>query len=106
MPSAETFLPPSIRRLVERGIQSVDPARVFLFGSRAGGSARADSDYDLAFVFPPEHQGRWLRFVADLDDAAVTLLPVDLVAWTDASESLKREIELEGVVLYERTADA
>jgi predicted nucleotidyltransferase len=103
--STETCLPPSIRRLVERGIQSLDPTKVILFGSRATGNARADSDYDLAFVFPPENHGRWLRFLADLDDNAVTLLPVDLVAWTEAPESLRNVIETEGTVLYERIAN-
>lgn len=46
-------LPPSIRRLIDYGIKTVAPDRVILFGSRARGDARSDSDYDLAFVFLP-----------------------------------------------------
>jgi hypothetical protein len=37
-----------------------------------------------------------------LDDAAVTLLPVDLLDWNEASEPLRERISREGIVLYER----
>ena len=47
-------LPPSIRQLIDYGIKTVDPDRVILFGSRARGDARENSDYDLAFDFPPD----------------------------------------------------
>ena len=87
---------------MELGVRAVDPDKVILYGSRARGSAREDSDYDLAFVFPKDRHNRWVRFVVDLDDAAVTLLPVDLLDWNEASESLRERICREGVVLYER----
>ena len=49
---SDVALPASIRRVVELGVRAVDPARVILYGSRARGGAREDSDYDLAFIFP------------------------------------------------------
>ena len=65
-------------------------------------TARTNSDYDLAFVFPKENRRQWVRFLADYDDAALTLLPVDLVDWSDASPSLRERINKEGITLYER----
>ena len=104
MATTESVLPASIRRVVELGVCAVDPDKVILYGSRARGDARRDSDYDLAFVFLKDRHDRWVRFVVDLDDAAVTLLPVDLVDWNEASGALRDRICSEGIVVYERSA--
>jgi predicted nucleotidyltransferase len=90
-------LPPSIRRLIDYGIKTVEPDRVILFGSRARGDARENSDYDLAFDFP---------FVTAADDLPITLRPTDLVAWHEASAELQERIKLEGLLIYERSANA
>ncbi len=100
--AAEVALPASIRRVVDHAVRAVDPTRVILYGSRARGDAREDSDYDLAFIFSKEHRRQWIRFLADFDDAALTLLPVDLLDWGEASERLRERIGKEGVTLYER----
>lgn len=100
----DIVLPDSIHRVVELGVRCVDPDRVILYGSHARDDAREHSDYDLAFVFPKDRHDRWVRFVVDLDDAAVTLLPVDLLDWNEASGPLRERIQSEGVVLYERSS--
>lgn len=41
----------ALRALVERLVRGLDPRAVYLFGSRAEGRARPDSDYDLLVVF-------------------------------------------------------
>ena len=45
--------------MVQAIVREVDPERVYLFGSRARGEARQDSDVDLLIVvsepFCPEH---------------------------------------------------
>ena len=102
--TGKVLLPASIQRVVARGVRAVDPDTVILYGSRARGDARRDSDYDLAFVFPKDRHARWVRFVVDLDDAAVTLLPVDLLNWNEASDPLRARVRCEGVVVYERSA--
>jgi predicted nucleotidyltransferase len=42
---------PRLAELVRRLVETHRPARVYLFGSRASGRARPDSDYDLLMVF-------------------------------------------------------
>lgn len=100
--AVEPVIPASIRRAVEYGVRAVDPQRVILYGSR--GDARSNSDYDLAFDFPNDRRAKWLRFVADLDNAPVTLLQLDLLNWNEASTPLREQIGKEGIVLYERSS--
>jgi predicted nucleotidyltransferase len=43
---------PLIRRLVSIIVEAVSPEKVILFGSRAKGVARPDSDYDFLIIKP------------------------------------------------------
>lgn len=43
---------PVVARVVRRVVDEVQPLRVILFGSRATGGARTDSDVDLLVVVP------------------------------------------------------
>ena len=43
---------PVVARVVRRVVEEVAPLRVVLFGSRARGTARPDSDVDLLVVVP------------------------------------------------------
>lgn len=43
---------PVVARVVRRVVEEVRPLRVVLFGSRAKGTARPDSDVDLMVVMP------------------------------------------------------
>lgn len=43
---------PLVARVVRRVVEEVRPLRVILFGSRAAGTARPDSDIDLLVVVP------------------------------------------------------
>ena len=43
---------PILQALIDRVVETADPLRIVLFGSRALGTARPDSDYDLLVVMP------------------------------------------------------
>ena len=45
---------PALDRLVRRVVEVMEPLQVWLFGSRAEGRARPDSDYDLLVVVPDD----------------------------------------------------
>ncbi len=43
---------PVLDEIVRRLVDALHPERIYLFGSRARGDARPDSDYDLIVVMP------------------------------------------------------
>ncbi len=47
-----------LHEIVERAVASFSPDRIILFGSRARGDARDDSDYDVMFVVNPRGADR------------------------------------------------
>ncbi|MDZ4677377.1 MAG: nucleotidyltransferase domain-containing protein [Oligoflexia bacterium] len=53
-----------------------DPSRLFLFGSRANGSNRADSDYDFVLVIP----GLKNRFAAEVKARSMVLSKFNISA--------------------------
>lgn len=68
-----------LAQIVGRIVRAVDPARIFLFGSRARGDARPDADYDLLIVLDSvghrrEERIRIRRAFEDLPVAADVLV--------------------------------
>src|SRR5689334_6565464 len=54
---------PLLREIVRRLVEAIDPERIILFGSRARGDARPDSDIDL-LVIKESNEPRHCRSVA------------------------------------------
>ncbi len=102
--------PAPLAAAVRRIVDFARPEAVFLFGSRARGSAGEGSDWDLFLVMPDDIPGgvytpsRLRRVVADLGAA------FDVVACRrsvfEASKadpnSLSHDVAEDGVLLYER----
>ncbi len=83
-----------IRKLAEK----YNISRVILFGSRARGDFKRVSDIDLAV-----EGGDFTRFALDVDEETSTLLKYDIVdLGRDIQEELRKAIEAEGKVIYEK----
>lgn len=72
--------------------------KVILFGSRARGTHAERSDIDIAVI-----GGDFDSFYWAVKETIHSLLSFDIVDYdSEASEQLKREIEKDGVVIYEQ----
>lgn len=72
--------------------------KVILFGSRARGTHTDRSDIDIAVS-----GGNTAEFSLDIDEKVHTLLMFDVVDLDGhISEELQREIERDGIVIYEK----
>jgi predicted nucleotidyltransferase len=100
-----------VEEMVTRIVEHFHPQRVILFGSRARGEARADSDFDLLIIAPSD-EPRWRRTVPIYRLLAGTGVPKDIVWWTPEEITEWHEVKShfihtvlrEGKVLYERAA--
>lgn len=94
-------LPENVWRTIEIGVARLDPTRVFLYGSRARGTHRRGSDWDIAFegVFDLTV---WTRYRAEMFDEGPTFLPIDLVPLKTASAEFRANILRDGRLLYSR----
>lgn len=99
--SAFNTLPESIQNLLKLGIERANPKRVILFGSRARGDHRENSDFDVVFQ-SLEMPEQWSRFMAEYQEEPITLHKVDLLIYENASPDYRKNIDREGVILYER----
>jgi predicted nucleotidyltransferase len=79
----------------------LNPPRILLFGSRAEGRARKESDFDLAVEGPlPDFRKRWE--IAEAIDDAIGLYEVDIVYLESVEEPFRRLIKKTGKAVYER----
>lgn len=98
-----------LKELVELLVEHYHPLKIYLFGSKARGDARAHSDYDLMVVVPKEvswtkrdafHHAKW---EAGLTEAT------DILFFSSKSFEEQRELKAslpftvleEGKILYE-----
>ena len=94
------LLPPFLREILYRAETYLKPRKVWLYGSRARGDARENSDFDLAFEISDDTN--WSRFVTEVSDDPPSLHKFDLVNYEQTDASLREAIHKEGLVIYER----
>ena len=97
-------------RVVDAIVAAVEPDAVYLFGSRARGHARPDSDFDLAIIVPDGSHRRRIAMKSYEGLAAVhdRTVGVDLVVLTprmiamegDLVGSIAGSIVRDGVPVY------
>ena len=107
--SAPPVTPDLLQEIVRRILRAGSPQKIVLFGSRARGDARPDSDIDL-LIIEESSLPRYRRAPPYLR-ALVGLFPAkDVVVWTPAEAEAWREVPnafitsalREGRTLYER----
>jgi hypothetical protein len=96
-----------VRTIVDR----FHPRRIILFGSRARGDHRSDSDLDLFIemevdpAVPPRERARRVRSAFSPYPCAMDLIiytPEESAYWCEAAASLPATAYREGRILYER----
>jgi predicted nucleotidyltransferase len=109
----EPVTDPLIKEITDIIVEEVNPRQVILFGSRARGTAGADSDLDFLIVqdkpFGPGHSRRqemarlWRRlahFPTSQDFLIFT--PQEIEEWRDTKNHVIARALEEGKLLYER----
>lgn len=92
-------VPDKVLKEISIFAQNHDIQKVILFGSRARGSHTERSDIDIAV-----RGGDFDSFYWDIKENVHPLLMFDIVDIdSGASEELKREIERDGLTIYEET---
>ncbi|MGO8815461.1 MAG: nucleotidyltransferase domain-containing protein [Terriglobia bacterium] len=97
-----------IRDVIRRIVQAVQPDKIILFGSRARGNARPDSDIDLLVIQDSKVPG-YRRDAALYLALAGLNAPVDLITytpeevrdWSAAPQAFITTAIREGKVVYE-----
>ena len=91
-------LPDRVLRELSSFAQKYSVTKIILFGSRARGTNTERSDIDIA-VYGGDFDG----FYWDVKEKINSLLMFDIVqADSSISDELKKEIEKDGVVIYEK----
>ncbi len=100
-------IPTTLKSFVRRVQQGINPTTVVLFGSRATGKARGDSDYDIIVVSPvfervsPIHRATQVYRFHDgcFPLEVICLTPAEFTA-LQREPTIIREAVRQGIVLY------
>ena len=94
--------------IVERLKQAYQPARIYLFGSRARGDVGPNSDFDILVVVPDSAQGERRGSRLAYQVLRGTGIAADILVWTlgyfesrrHLKSSLSATVSAEGWLLY------
>ena len=100
---------PVLLSMLERIRSTLDPERVYLFGSRARGQATPDSDYDFLVVVPHSEKPRYRRdqeaYLALCGSGVakdiIVLTRAEFESSRRAASSLTSAVLSEGILLHE-----
>ena len=98
-----------IRDIVRRIVESAQPEKVILFGSRARGDAGPRSDFDV-LVIKPSDEPRYRRSIplyvalADLpvEVEVIVYTPEEVEEWSLVPQAFVTTAVREGTTIYER----
>ena len=93
-------LPDSIKNLITLIIRLINPEEIILFGSRARGDHRENSDFDIVVKAPTISPKNWAELQLTVEETPITLFRVDLVDFNQLDDKYKKRISSEGKTLY------
>lgn len=85
-------------------LKHASPTRIYLFGSRVTGDAKAESDYDFAFDAPECDAGA-LQSIRDDLDQLPTLYRIDVANIARADSRFASRVKDTGLVIYSATKE-
>ena len=98
-----------IEKIVRKLVNAIDPDRIVLFGSRARGDARPDSDVDLLVIKDSDEPAyrraqRAYRALSDLGvpKDIIWRTPAEVEEWSSVPNYVTTRALGEGKVLYEK----
>lgn len=94
----------ALDRALRGPLASYRPLHVFVFGSRADGTADERSDYDIGVEAGRPLSARDLADVRDAFDAAPLLARVDVVDFARVDDAFRRHALRATLPLYDRAA--
>jgi predicted nucleotidyltransferase len=105
---ASSAIPAAALTIAQRLSASLEPDRIWLFGSHARGDATPDSDLDFLVVIPQSADSRYHRAVKARAMVTELRVPKDIIVltreeWTNelrVPSSLASTVLREGVSLY------
>ena len=83
---------PVLREIVERLIRALEPARIYLFGSRARGEAGAHSDYDILVLVERPTEPRYRLSQKGFQALRGIPAAVDVVVWDRATFDARQHL--------------
>ena len=101
--------PALLRDIVTRVVSAISPDQIFLFGSRARGNARPNSDIDILIIADSD-QPRYRRSVPLYGVLKDVPVPIDILVytadevreWADVPQAFVTTARREGKLLYEK----
>jgi predicted nucleotidyltransferase len=72
-------------------VTRLDPARIYLLGSRAEGRARADSHFDLLVVMPDDAPKEWLTIDYAYEAKCELGIAADVIPCTEAEFEAEKD---------------
>jgi len=97
----------TLKNIVDRIVQHINPTKIYLFGSRANGNQRTDSDYDIVLLYDGDKSKRETsvgvhklfrrpQFSMDL----FVLTSQEFESNKHLANTIAREVYENGVVIY------
>ncbi len=100
-------LDPTVERIVRTIAEKIKPEKIILFGSRAAGQAKQDSDIDLVVVYKGDRPKREIQIAIhklfehpDFSLDVFVLTPEEIESQKKVANTLAREISERGLVCY------